>query len=81
MAFLAGIIMNLCAIFVENGLLPAAVVETMQYDLHTCRMQSLNGAEYIDDPAVVHGVGYIVTHDMNCFIVQLAFEKSRDKIE
>lgn len=79
--FLAGIIMHFGAIVIEDGLSSAAVVKAMQNHLHPCSMQSLNRAENIDDPAIVNGVGHIVTYNMNRFIIQLPFEKSRDKIE
>ena len=63
-SFVAAIITHLFAVFIEDGLSPATVLETMQMDPDPRFVQGPDLMEQIKDSPIVHRVGDIQADDM-----------------
>jgi hypothetical protein len=64
MPFVAAIIVHFLAVFIEDGLPPAAVLETMQMHPDPCLVQRPDLMEQIEHSSIVNGVGNIEADDM-----------------
>jgi hypothetical protein len=64
MAFVAGVIIYLGAIFFQDGLRTPAIFETMQVDLYPGRRKESYLMKKVENTAVIDRVRHVQTHDM-----------------
>ena len=64
MPFVTGVIAYFFAVFVQHGLRPPSILETMEMHLYAGIVERSDLMEQIEDTPVVNGVGNVQTDDM-----------------
>jgi hypothetical protein len=66
--FMAGIIVDLDTIVIQDRLPAPAIFKTMQVDADPCPMEPPDLMKQVKDTPVIHRVGYIQTYNMKVFV-------------
>jgi hypothetical protein len=66
--FMAGIIVDLDTIVIQDRLPVPAIFKTMQVDADACPMEPPDLMKKVKDTPVIHRVGYVQTYNMKVFV-------------